>query len=113
MPQKRFATIPVTSRQLQFCRLTFSKIRFNASWTFAALIAPKNITFTFNTSTPASGDNTIVASGREGAKTAIRVWQLIITPGANADVVTLKFTNQGTAYTAKFSVAANGASVVR
>ena len=45
-PQKRSATIPVTSRQLKFYRLTFPRIRFNASWTFAALIPPKNITFT-------------------------------------------------------------------
>jgi len=68
-----------------------------------------NFTTLFNTSPLASGDNTIVASG---AKTAIRVWKLIVTPGANADTRTLKCTNQGTAYTAKVSVAANGASVM-
>jgi hypothetical protein len=46
-PRKRFATIPVTSKQLKFCCLTFSKIRFNALWTFVAPTAPKIITFTW------------------------------------------------------------------
>jgi hypothetical protein len=45
-PRKRFATIPVTSKQLKFRCLTFSKIRFNALWMFVAPIAPRIITFT-------------------------------------------------------------------
>jgi len=59
--------------------------------------------------TLASGDNAVVASA---TGQAIKVWQLIVTPGANADTVTLKFTLAGTASTVKVSVAANGASVV-
>ena len=45
-PQRHRRTIPVTSKQLKFCCLTFSKIRFNALWMFVAPIAPKIITFT-------------------------------------------------------------------
>src|SRR5450756_1545628 len=33
-PRKRFETIPVTSKQLKVCCLTFPKIRFNAPWDF-------------------------------------------------------------------------------
>jgi len=40
------------------------------------------------------------------------VWKLIVSPGANADAVTPKFTNGGSAETAIISVAANGNSVV-
>lgn len=47
--------------------------------------------------TLASGDNTIVASA---AGAAIKVYAVIIAAGANADQVTLKFTNGGTASTA-------------
>jgi hypothetical protein len=33
-PQRHRRTIPVTSKQLKFCCLTFPKIRFNALWDF-------------------------------------------------------------------------------
>jgi hypothetical protein len=33
-PQRHRRTIPVTSKQLKFCFLTFPKIRFNALWDF-------------------------------------------------------------------------------
>jgi len=59
--------------------------------------------------TLASGDNTVVASS---TGQAIKVWKLIVSPGANADSVTLKFTNGGTAQTAIISVAANGNSAI-
>jgi hypothetical protein len=59
--------------------------------------------------TLASGDNTVVASS---TGQPIKVWKLIVSPGANADSVTLKFTNGGSAATAIFSVAANGNSVI-
>ena len=59
--------------------------------------------------TLASGDNTIVASS---TGQAIKVWKLIVSPGANADAVTLKFTNGGSAETAIISVAANGGSII-
>jgi|SRR5215472_2167817 len=59
--------------------------------------------------TLASGDNTIVASS---TGQGIKVWKVIVWPGANADSVTLKFTNGGSAETAIISVAANGNSVV-
>ncbi len=38
-------TEAVTSKQLKFCCLTFSKIRLNALWMFVAPVAPKIITF--------------------------------------------------------------------
>jgi len=59
--------------------------------------------------TLASGDNTVVASA---SGQPIKVWQVIVSPGANADSVTLKFTNGGSAQTAIISVAANGNSLL-
>jgi hypothetical protein len=56
-----------------------------------------------------SGDNTVIASS---TGQAIKVWKVIVSPGANADSVTLKFTNGGNAETAIISVAANGGAVV-
>jgi hypothetical protein len=59
--------------------------------------------------TLSSGDNTVVASS---AGQPIKVWKVIVSPGANADSVTLKFTNGGSAETAIISVAANGDSAI-
>jgi hypothetical protein len=54
--------------------------------------------------TLASGDNTVVASA---AGQAIKVYQLLVAAGANADTVTLKFTLAGTAQTAVIVVPVN------
>jgi hypothetical protein len=49
LDQPRFATMPVTSRQLNFCCLTFRAIRCNAPCILTAPIAPKNVALTSST----------------------------------------------------------------
>ena len=54
--------------------------------------------------TLSSGDNTVIASA---AGQAIKVYQVIVAAGANADAVTLKFTLAGTAQTAVVTLPVN------
>src|SRR5215471_15004645 len=61
------------------------------------------------TSTLASGDNTVIASA---AGQQIRVFQVILAAAANADSVTLKFTQAGTASTAVVTMPVNGCIVL-
>src|SRR5215471_12698924 len=57
--------------------------------------------------TLASGDNSSILAATAG--NAYKLWQAIVTPGANADTVTFK---NGSTAQSIVSVAANGASVV-
>jgi len=69
-------------------------------------VADKFITKIAN-ATLASGDNSTILAATAG--TCYKLWQAIVTPGANADTVTFK---NGSTAQSIVSVAANGASVV-
>jgi hypothetical protein len=56
-----------------------------------------------------SGDNTLVSAS---AAQAIKVYQLVLAAGTNADTPTLKFTLAGTAFQVAFKLAANSSITV-